>query len=251
MTHPKAHPTQSHCARLCGGPERASSLRWCKLQRVGPGCGPQLCKYKLHRGTPGAILRSAALAPRSPPGRSLLLTAPRSPSLRRLSPAKRRPRWRARVVKRLLCCCNAKVVKRCASPHPGRVGNTTKFDPARQRAGACRAAGSPGVQQRVPAHSDRTGQPPKAAAGKSRAETLVQTPGRSAPTLPPPARSPSFAFFPDRAARKGRQVKTHPAGPPTFSKKQGTFFPPASYHHQKRKVQPPCCLSSPPRPKAP
>ena len=72
-------------------------------------------------------------------------------------------------------------------------------------------------------------------------------------THPPPTSSPlpHPPICPDRAARKGRQVKTHPAGPPTFSKKQGTFFPPASYHHQKRKVQPPCCLSSTPRPKAP
>ena len=74
-------------------------------------------------------------------------------------------------------------------------GQITKLDPRGSGQLQARRLGSPGVQQRVPAHSDRTGQSPKAAAGKSRAETLVQTPGRSAPTpLLPPARFSHHPF---------------------------------------------------------
>ena len=72
-------------------------------------------------------------------------------------PAKWHPRWRARVVERLLCCCDYRVVLRCSSHPPRAGGKITKLDPRGSGPGFAGRLGSPGVRQRVPAHSDRTG----------------------------------------------------------------------------------------------
>ena len=93
-------------------------------------------------------------------------------------------------------------------------GPTTKLDPGGSGQLQAERLGSPGVQQRVPAHSDRTGQSPQAAAGKSRAETLVQTPGRFAPTSLPPCSCSCLSYFPFPPAAIEAAGGKRPAGNP-------------------------------------
>ena len=83
--------------------------------------------------------------------------------------AKRHPRWRARVVERLLCCCDYRVIWRCAAHPPRAGGPTTKLDPSGSGQEFAGRSGRPGGASRGDPHSDRTG---GAAPGKSRGEPL-------------------------------------------------------------------------------